>query len=103
MNCDLKFKCKDQYDFHNLKYSQEVNIKEIEKFLMSTCQCDNPEHLSTCKVDNLFWIMDAQRERHTKKHHGSSPKPPLEEIDDKHEEEVDKASTDEEHTNDGAL
>ena len=29
--------------------------------------------------------------------------PPVEERDDKHEEEVGKASTDEEHTNDGAF
>ena len=48
-------------------------------------------------------IMEAQRGRHTKKHHGPSPKPLVEEIDDKHEEEVGNASTDEEHTNDGAF
>ena len=32
--------------------------------------------------------MKAHHGRHTKKHHGSNPKPPVEESDDKHEEEV---------------
>ena len=38
-----------------------------------------------------------------KKHHGSSPKPPVEESDNEHKEELGKASTNEENTDDGAI
>ena len=65
MECDLKLNCKDEYGFHDLKYSQEVNIREIENFLMSTCQCED-EHLTSCKVGNFIRIMKAHHGRHTK-------------------------------------
>ena len=92
-SCDITFKCKDEYDIHNLRFRQEVDIRDIENSLMYTCSCEDEPDI-TCKVGDIIWIMEAQRARHPKEHHGSSLKPPVEEIDDKHEEEVDKASRD---------
>ena len=77
----------DEYDFQNLKYSQEVNIREIESLRMSTCQCKD-EHLISCKIGGFIRIIKAHHGRHTKKHHGPSPKPPVEESDDKYEGEA---------------
>ena len=65
-NYNITFKCKDEYDFHNLKYSQEVNIREIKMFLMSTGQCED-EPLISWKVGDFTWIMKAHHGRHTKK------------------------------------
>ena len=52
-----------------------------------------------------YWEIFFHLDNHKKKFHGSNLKDltPAEANDDKRKEEVDKASTDEEHTKDGAL
>ena len=45
-----------------------------------------------CDLCGAAYIRKSELKDHIEEHHRSSPKPPVEEIDDKHEEEVDKAS-----------
>ena len=73
-------------------------------------KCDNDyfshsslQHDITCEICGGLYLNEALFNHHNEKYHGSNLKPPAEADDDKHEEEVDKASTDEEHTNDSAL
>ena len=67
------------------------------------------QHEITCEIcSNMnpygsLWSNEAQFYQHNKEYHGSNLKPPEEANDDKHEEEVDETSTDEEHTDDVTL
>ena len=76
----MTFKCEDELDNH---------INQV--------------HMFKCDLCGVYEFEESELRDHIEEHHGSSLEPPAEANDDKHEEEVDKASTDEEHTNDGAL
>ena len=72
MNCEPNSKCKRKYDVHNLKHNQENNFIDIEKCLISTCQCKD-EHLDSCKNGKFIGTKGAHYGRHTKKHHSQKP------------------------------
>ena len=78
--CSQIFKCVDEYISHS--------------------SLQHP----TCEICSILYLNEAQFKQHNEEYHGSNLKPPAEADDDKREEEVgNKASTNEEHTKDGAL
>ena len=61
------------------------------------------QHEIKCEIHGTNWRNEAHFNIHNEYYHRSNLKPPVKANDDKHEEEVDEASTDEEHTDDVTL
>ena len=118
MDCDLKFECEDEVNNH-IEQEHISWIKYEIKDHIPLCYCINCSvifekedefdnhvsqvHVFKCDLCGVYEDEESGLKDHIEEHHGSSLEPTAEANDDKHEEEVDKASTDEEHTNDGAL
>ena len=65
----MTFKCEDELDNH---------INQV--------------HMFKCDLCGVYEFEESELRDHIEEHHGSSLEPPAEANDDKHEEEVDKAS-----------
>ena len=126
IDCDLTFKCEDKFNNHidpvhmfkcdlcGVRFIEESELKYHIQCYCRDCdltfKCEdeldnhiNQVHMFKCDLCGVYEFEESELRDHIEEHHGSSLEPPAEANDDKHEEEVDKASTDEEHTNDGAL